>query len=143
MKSYVRKTATGAWTLLVTGCVSNWEPLPTEYVFRDWPSEDRVEVQFTNTTNGKLCLDPEHWPNQAGKINQASEYVYLEIDGKQFPIVDFNTGYCFGGCPTVVLPGETASASIAYRDFRLPGSLRHEPKRLEFPVVAYTCPFEQ
>jgi hypothetical protein len=128
------------FALLVVGCASSWEPVPTEYVFKDRPSEGRVEVLFTNDTENQLCLLPDHWPNQAGKINQASDYVFLLVAGERFPIEDFNTGYCPGGCALVVHPGETVSSSIAYDDFQLPDDLRRAPKQLELPVVAYTCP---
>jgi hypothetical protein len=131
-----------SFIFLVAGCASGWEPVPTEYVFKDWPSENSVEVLFTNDTDDKLCLLPEHWPNQAGKINQASEYVFLLVSGERFPIEDFNTGYCPGGCALVVRPGATVSSSIAYDDFQLPTHFRHAPKQLELPVVAYTCPHE-
>ena len=130
------------FALFAVGCASNWKPVPTEYVFKDWPSEHRIEVLFTNDTDSRVCLLPEHWPNQAGKINQASEYVFLIVDGNRFPIEDFNTGYCPGGCSLVVRPGETVSSSVAYDDFRLPADLWHAPKQLELPVVAYSCPYE-
>lgn len=131
-----------AFTLLVVGCASSWKPVPSEYLFKDWPSENRVEVLFTNETDEQLCLLPEHWPNQAGKINQAGESVFLVVAGKRFPIEDFNTGYCPGGCALVVRPGETVSSAIAYDDFGLPAELRQAPKQLELPVVAYACPNE-
>ena len=113
-----------------------------EYVLKDWPSEDRIEVIFTNDTEEQLCLLPEHWPNQAGKIDQASENVFLLVAGRRFPIEDFNTGYCANGCALVVHPGETVSSSIAYDDFLLPADIRQAPKQLELPVIAYTCPHE-
>lgn len=127
---------------LFLGCASNWEPLPTEYEFKDWPAEGRIEVLYTNDTDGKVCLLPEHWPNQAGKVNQASDYVFLLVGGKRYPIEYFNTGYCPGGCALIVRPGETVSSSISYNDFRLPSYARNAPKRLELPVTAYTCPYE-
>jgi hypothetical protein len=117
-------------------------PVPTEFALKDWPSENRIEVLFTNDAEDPLCLLPEHWPNQAGKINQASENVFLLVGGRRFPIEDFNTGYCSDGCALVVHPGETVSSSIAYDDFQLPGDLRYAPKQLEMPFVAYACPYE-
>jgi len=85
-------------------------------------------------------LAPSHWPNAAGKINQASDIVTLQVDGQRFPVVDFNTGYCTGErCATHVAAGETTTAFISYDDFNLPGSLRQRPKTLEFSISAYVC----
>ncbi len=131
------------FALIVGGCGNSWELVPADYVFKDWPSQGRVEVLFTNDTYGSLCLLPEHWPNQAGKINHASEDVFLLVAGERFPIEDFNTGYCPDGCALAVRPGETVSSSISYNDFRLPPDLWNEPKRLELPVVVYTCPHHE
>ncbi len=127
---------------LLIGCASNWEPVPTEYELKDWPADGRIEVLYTNDTDGKVCLLPEHWPNHAGKINQASDYVFLIVADERFPIEDFNTGYCIPVCALVVRPSETVSSSISYDDFRLPSHLHNEPKRLELPVTAYTCPYQ-
>ena len=130
------------FAFLAFSCASSWKPIPTEFVVKDKPSENRIEVLFTNETEELLCLLPEHWPNQAGKINQASDYVFLLVADRRFPIQDYDTGYCPEGCALVVRPGETVSSSIPYDDFHLPDDLRSEPKHLELPVTAYTCPNE-
>lgn len=125
--------------LLAVSCGTTWNPVPVDYVFRDLPLANKVEVVLVNDRKYQLCLFPEHWPNQAGKINQASRRVFLLVAGERYPIEEFNTGYCPGGCPMVVYPGEAATASIAYDDFDLPAELRHAPKQLEFPAVAFRC----
>jgi len=125
------------------GCASNWEQVPAQYEFMDRPTEARIELSYTNETHGKVCLLPEHWPNQAGKINQASKYIFLVVGNERFPIDEFNTGYCPGGCALVVRPGQTVSSSISYNDFRLPSNLVHAAKRLEFSLTAFTCPYEK
>lgn len=126
--------------IVVNGCASNWEPVSMDYVVKDKPSEYRVDVFLTNDTKSRPCLLPEHWPNQAGKVNHSSDSIYLLVDGKRFPMENFNTGYCPGGCALVVRPGETVSSSVAYKDFQLPADLWSAPKKFVLPVVAYRCP---
>lgn len=127
--------------LFASGCVSTDATIPIKYQFHDFPEEGRIELRFKNELQVPLCLLPESWPNQGGKINQASEYVFLVIDGVRFPIEDFNTGYCPGanGCATRVAPGEEVSASIPYRDFRVPQEMSRLPKKIEFEPVAFKC----
>ena len=86
-----------------------------------------------------MCLLPEHWPNHAGKIDQASDRVALVVGQERFPIVDFNTGYCPHGCATPVAPGEQVSSAISYSDFGLPERLMDSPKTLEFTPMAFAC----
>lgn len=127
------------FTLL--GCTSGTGPIPIEYTFSDYPNERRIELGFANESEDFLCLLPGCWPNQAGKIHFASEYVFLIVNDQRFPIVDFNTGYCQGrdGCATRVAPGEVVFASISYRDFSIPENLIEMPKTLEFSTVAVKC----
>ena len=99
------------FAFLAFSCASSWKPIPTEFVVKDKPSENRIEVLFTNETEELLCLLPEHWPNQAGKINQASDYVFLLVADRRFPIQDYDTGYCPEGCALVVRPGERVPAA--------------------------------
>lgn len=106
----------------------------------DVPEERHIEVTYWNRTNVTMCLLPEHWPNEAGKINQASERVALVIGEERFPIADFNTGYCPQGCATRVAPADRASASIAYADFGIPEQLTDAPKTMIFSPMAFACP---
>jgi hypothetical protein len=127
--------------LLLMACTSTTGVIPVEYQFTDLPDEGRISLRFKNELEYPLCLQPESWPNSAGKINQASSYVFLIVDGERFPIDDFNTGYCPEprDCATRVAPGEEISASISYSDFNIPTRLRAKSKTLEFSPIAVKC----
>jgi hypothetical protein len=127
-------------SLLLTGCATKTALTPIHYQFLDNPAERRVELIYQNTSRDSMCLLPEHWPNLAGKINQASDRVQLVVNHQRFPVEAFNTGYCPQGCALRVAPGEKAAAFISYQDFKLPDQLVSEPKTLEFEPLAYKCP---
>ena len=113
--------------------------VPVDYSFNDAAGQGGLELRYRNSSSRLMCLSTGHWPNEAGKFNQASDLVFLVIDGKRYPIEDFNTGYCIGGCPTYVEPGEEVKAFVPYRDFGLPEALIDKPKTLEFSPRAYAC----
>lgn len=113
--------------------------IPIDYQMADKAAKAGIELSYRNESNKTMCLLPEHWPNAAGKINQASNHVYLIVGDERFPIEDFNTGYCPEGCATYVAPGERISAFVAYSDFNLPIHLINEPKKLEFSPKAFEC----
>jgi hypothetical protein len=125
--------------MFLVGCASSGELVPVAYEFLDHPSERRVEVVYRNDSTHAMCLLPEHWPNQAGKVMEGARFVQLVIGQQRFPIENFNTGYCPQGCETRVAPGHKISASISYDDFKLPTALETEPKSLDFSPVAYLC----
>ena len=124
---------------VVAACAASSQLFPIAYTMVDQPILGLVELSYRNDTRGNVCLSPEQWPNQAGKIDQASDHVALIVDGRRLPIEDFNTGYCVGGCATVVAPGETVQSSIKYEDFRLPDELRRAPKALSFVPLGFRC----
>ncbi len=123
--------------VLLSGCASQWQEVPAVYAFTDQPDQDRIKLSYTNDTNRQVCLLPEHWPNKAGKMNQANS-VFLVVDDTKYPVEYFNTGFC-QGCSLAVQPGETVTAFIAYADFALPEALHDAPKQIEIPAIAFTC----
>lgn len=126
-------------SLVTAGCATTAPIIPQEYGFVDVPSERRIQLTYHNTSPNPICLSPERWPNFGGKINQASDRVYLVVGSDRFPIEDFNTGYCFKGCSQRVAPGSTVSTFISYDDFKLPDNLTNESKKLELELRAYRC----
>jgi hypothetical protein len=133
----------GLFLLLIVGCASNTALVPIQFRYLDHPGERRVELTYSNSSRNTMCLLPENWPNSAGKIDQASDRVFLVVGQERFPIRDFNTGYCPKGCATRVAPGGQLSASIAYADFGLPDRLITSRKTLEFSPVAFKCSGER
>jgi hypothetical protein len=125
--------------LVLMGCSATVEFLELDYQFVDNPDEHRIELTFVNEFGFPVCLPPELWPNSAGKIDQASQIMALEIGGERFPVVDFNTGYCLDGCARVVAPGESVSAFIRYEDFGLAEEQIHQQKTLDFSPVTFRC----
>jgi hypothetical protein len=113
--------------------------VPLAYRFTDVPERGGIEVRYRNSTRAVMCLSPDQWPNQAGKLNQVSDRVVLIVDGKSFPLEDFNTGYCVGGCPTYVDPGEEIRGFIPYNHFALPPEMVGKPKQLLFTPLGYVC----
>lgn len=126
-------------TASVAACASAATIRSLNPISMDMPEREGVEVRYKNSTKHTLCLSPSEWPNAGGKMNHASNRVALVIGDRRYAIVDFNTGYCFGGCPTHVRSGEEITAFIPYREFRLPDELRNQPKKLEFSPAAYRC----
>jgi hypothetical protein len=123
---------------LLVGCATVAASIPIQYIYSDAPSRAGIELSYVNRTNRTVCLSPSQWPNSAGKINQANR-VSLIVDGQRYPIEVFNTGYCFGGCPTYVEPGQRVRAFVPYRDFKLPPALASKSKQLEFSPSGYVC----
>jgi hypothetical protein len=135
----MKRTGAIAVLVLVAGCATQSALTPIKYEYADVPAERRIEVSYRNITEVTMCLLPEHWPNQAGKINQASDSVFLVVGQERFPIEKFNTGYCPQGCATRVAPGDRVCSSIPYEDFGLPERLKDAPKILEFSPMAFAC----
>jgi hypothetical protein len=135
----MKRTGAALIVALAAGCATHSALIPIKYEYADVPAEHQIEVAYRNTTRITMCLLPEQWPNQAGKINQASDSVFLVVGQERFPIENFNTGYCPQGCATRVAPGETVSSSIQYADFGLPERLKDAPKTLEFSPMGFKC----
>jgi hypothetical protein len=127
--------AFGIWS-----CATYTAPISLNHAVRDDPIGGRLWLSYHNASPYPICVAPEHWPNQAGKINQGSDWVAMIVSGEVFRLADFNTGYCVGGCATRVPPGGTLTGHIEYADFGLPEYLREQPKTLRFTPLGYRCP---
>lgn len=129
----------GFLVVLTIGCSTASTPLPIDFEVNDDPDNARIRVTFTNTFIREVCLLPELWPNDAGKIDQGSDIVFVVVDGERYPILDFNTGYCTGDCARHVKPGETVESFFRYVDFQLPERYYGYPKQLFFDTRAFYC----
>ena len=120
------------------GCVTSMSIFPIEYKLVDLPEERRIELSYRNDREDAVCLVPQFWPNQAGKIDNASDEVFLVVGDQRFAIEEFNTGYC-PACYLRVEPAETVRATIGYNSFGIPDYLVNEEKRLEFTPMGARC----
>ncbi len=126
--------------VLLFGCAAG----PTSRVFdvaptvTDEVSLHQFSVTYRNNNNKKVCLTPDNWPNSVGKVDQASSRVWATIEGRQYKIADFNTGYC-PQCATKVQPGRTVEAKIPYSEFEIPEQLYQSEKSLHFQATAFFC----
>jgi hypothetical protein len=122
----------------VVSCGVSTELFVAEYEYSDNVKEGRIDLVFKNDRSHTVCLLPEFWPNRAGKFNQGSELVSLIIDGTEFAIEDFNTGYC-PSCVIAVVPGEEVIASVKYADFDLRDQFYNREKTLVYELKVYYC----
>lgn len=136
--SFVSAVAIG----LLASCVTNADRVPLTYQMTDHPDESRIELHYHNGTKHSMCLTASFWPDAAGKVYQMGSRVALIVDGRHFPIAQFNKGPCVvveRACVARVGPGEDITGSISYREFGLPASLRNKPKTLYFAPTAPAC----
>jgi hypothetical protein len=139
----MERYAVKIWALsaiLLTGCATTASSIPIHYQFTDKPTLRRIELSYRNASGQTLCLSPSEWPNVAGKLNNwAPSNIALRVASARFPLKNFNTGYCVGGCPIYLAPGKRITGFIAYADFDLPADFIWQPKVLEFSSTAYIC----
>jgi len=131
-------------SILLSGCMtqargsSTGEPENILYTYKDDRENSKILLTYENDKSVQMCLSPNNWPNSAGKINQAASRVILEIDGRAFPLEDFNTGYC-ANCSIRVKPQEMITGVLSYQDFGIPVDLYNSSKVLRFQPRAYPC----
>ena len=128
-----------AATLLASCVTSRVLYWPLIYQSSDDPSKAQLLMSFTNPEKKEVCLSDSNWPNSSGNLNQMGDTVWLEVDGRRFPIADVNTGYCTENCSIRVQPGQTVKASLPYENFGLPSNLFKRPKKLHFDAFAFSC----
>jgi hypothetical protein len=104
----------------------------------DDPSSESIRVSYKNETGRTVCLTPENWPNSFGKINQASNTVWLVVDGIRFELKNFNTGYC-AACAKRVANEQVINSNIPYFEFGLPNELYRKKKVIYFQSYAFYC----
>lgn len=106
----------------------------------DNPIAHRFDLRLTSHSKRKICLPPEQWPNQSGKVDWAKDYISVRVGAKRFPIADWNGGYCPGCYVAEVRPGESVAAFIPYADFENFGPENYQAdKELTFPPHASWC----
>lgn len=127
---------------LIAACstIDMEQSVAISYLYEDVPMFKELRISYTNRTNKTMCLTPDNWPNAAGKLDQASSRVSVEVEGTvhQYRIRDFNTGYC-PKCAEKVQPGDTLIGAIPYSEFSIPKSEYSAKKFLHFQPYAFPC----
>jgi hypothetical protein len=100
-------------------------------VIRDAPEEGRLYVTIRNDLRHAICLYPTNWPNRAGIIEQATDRIWIEVEGRRFPMMDLDAGYC-PDCRTKLRSKQSATAFVSYTDFNLPEAFNSHRKSLHF-----------
>lgn len=136
-----RAFLTGAGSLLVlSACAAlpdNSDQRPLELSVE--PSESAFHLSLTNPSNHARCITSQSWPTRIGQMDFASERVYVEDDGRRFPIRDENTGYC-PGCAVRIAARSSITASLPYSEFPgLPESPPGPHATLTLPIIETPC----
>lgn len=105
----------------------------------DDPSSERIQIEYTNMSTRAVCLLPEFWPNDFGRMDHEEGSVFLTIRNQKFPLKSYNAGYCAAGCSRRVRTGESIKGYFSYSDFNVPRELYSEPKTLTYYPKGYPC----
>jgi len=137
--------------LVVTGCAKPKSPFPIyeatdptegrfpiKYVFIDIPAEQRIEINFHNASKLAVCIYPNQWPTNTGRMQGEGPGMIIIVGKQRFTAEMTTPDYC-PGCAYYVKPGENLRASIHYEVFHLPKALYNSKKRLEFNPMGYHC----
>jgi hypothetical protein len=55
--------------------------------------KERISIEFHNTTNQYICMDPQEWPDSESGLVYNSTAPVLKINGQIFNYRDFQGGY--------------------------------------------------
>jgi hypothetical protein len=88
--------------IYMTGCATTGHEAAREEIDYaiaavDNPAEARFEIVLTSLSNKALCVNDEDWPDH-GYIHYGDHFAVALVGDMQYPISDWNMGYCPGGC---------------------------------------------
>ena len=89
----------------------------------------RFDLVLQSRADRPLCIEIEGWPNR-GAMHYAMEYVFVEAEGRRYPIALANFGYCIGGCGTHFVQPHSALAGYINYDQFSPDAFASEVRRL-------------
>lgn len=126
--------------LCLSACASDpiLEAFPITYAVEDAPDQARIYLRYKNETQSPVCLYPTSWPDAHGRIDSAKGRAFVNVSGRKYTSVDFDTGYC-PGCALRVQPGAEVVGFLNYSDFSLPHSDYHEKKSVSFAASGTRC----
>ena len=103
------------------------------------PSRSAFLLSLANPSNYDRCITSEGWPTRGGQLHFASKRVYVEDDGRRFPIRDENTGYC-PDCQIRIPAKSSITATLPYVEFPgLPESPPGPHATLTLPLAETPC----
>ena len=103
------------------------------------PVGSAFRISLSNPSSYDRCILSDLWPTRAGQLHFASERVYVEDDGRRFPVRDENTGYC-PGCQVRIQAKSAVTATLPYAEF--PGLSESPPgphATLTLPITETPC----
>jgi hypothetical protein len=106
---------------------------------KDQQAAKRFVIELKNDSDEAWCIDDGTWPTQAGMMQFAGDQVWVDIDGRRFPAVDENRGYCVGECKIRIAPGSILTGQIPYSKFTFGQSEFGKQKKLTMAIEAELC----
>lgn len=133
---------------LLAGCAllssSEYQQVPeNEYEFLIKTDKDnrRFELVLRSLSNQPICLDYEDWPNANGEMHFASDWVYIMVNNKKYPLAVSNFGSCVRNKPNACLlpiaSGQELRGHLNFYNFGINTSELEnikEPLRLNFDL---------
>lgn len=99
----------------------------------------KFDVELENTSGKTWCIEEGSWPNSVGFLDSHSRDVWVEANGRIFPIMERNLGFCPSSCNFRMAPGEVVRGSIPYTEFSLPPSVEALDKKLIMSLWSDSC----
>jgi hypothetical protein len=99
----------------------------------------RFDVELENTSAKAWCIEEGSWPNSVGYLDSHGRDVWVEANGRNFPITERNLGFCTSLCDLRMAPGEVIRGNIPYAEFSLPASVEALEKKLVMSIWSKSC----
>ncbi|MGF6711774.1 hypothetical protein QFZ41_002738 [Luteibacter sp. W1I16] len=99
----------------------------------------RFDVELENTSAEAWCIEEGSWPNSVGYLDSHGRDVWVEANGRNFPITERNLGFCTSLCDFRMAPGEVIRGNIPYAEFSLPASVEALEKKLVMSIWSKSC----
>ncbi|SEP10916.1 hypothetical protein SAMN02800692_3732 [Luteibacter sp. UNC138MFCol5.1] len=105
----------------------------------DDKASKRFDLVLRNTSGKAWCIEEDSWPSSLGYLHFHETDVWVDVDGRRYPIASRNLGYCPGDCDLRLPAGESLRGSIPYSEFAFPASVEQSEKHLHLSIGAFVC----
>ena len=106
---------------------------------KDNVASKKFDIELQNATSQAWCIDDGSWPTSGGFLDAHGSDVWVEVNGRKYPIKERNLGFCPSSCDFRLRPGETVRGSIPYTEFSLPESVEMSEKKLILSIGSRIC----